>query len=70
MGFRVSDSDGNEVKLFKYLRLSGGKGKDKKMDRRIRELRKLAWNMKDGTMGDLEDKTKRTGRLGSPKVKK
>lgn len=58
-GFTVSDSEGNDVKLSKYLRLFGSKGNGRKVNRGARELRKLAWDMNDGTMGDLEEKLKR-----------
>lgn len=68
MGFIVSDSNGNEVKLSKCIRMSSRRGCGM-VDRRVRGLRKLAWDMNDGTLGELEDKKKKFRRVLSSKVK-
>lgn len=51
MGLIVSNGDGNEVKLSKYLKMSEDRGKSYRTDRGNRELKKLEWDMKDAFVG-------------------
>lgn len=65
MGFIVSDGDGNEIKLSKYFKMSKAKGRDSKVDRGSRELKKLEWDMMDGSVEGVGENSKRHGRVGS-----
>lgn len=38
------------------------------MDKGVRELKKLEWDMNDGTLGETENKIKRSGRVGLIKL--
>lgn len=60
MGLIVSDGDGNEVKLSKYLKMSEDREKASKLDHGNRELKKLEWDMKDVLACEGGDKFKRS----------
>lgn len=53
------------MKLSKYLKISGDKGDGRKVDRGTRDLKKLSWDIKDGTVGE---NSKRLTRMGTSKI--
>lgn len=42
----------------------GSAGHAKKVDKGLRELKKLQWDVKDGVKGEADSKSKRNGRGG------
>lgn len=67
LGLTISDRDGKEVKLSKFLKLSRDDGKAHKTNRGMKELKKLAYDMKDGKLGE-GDFPKGSSRMGIDKV--
>lgn len=70
MGLTVSDSKGNEVKLSKYLKMAKCGSQKKKLEKGVRELKKLEWAMNDGDTRGIEDIVKRINGMGLSLVKK
>lgn len=73
MGFKVFDRDGNLAKLSTFLTLQEKEvhkvGEGQQGSRGARELRKLAWDMKDGKSGDCDKSGRRLGRGNLSNVK-